>query len=1564
MLGNKKTPLKSDKTQAIRGHKRGVIGYSRKTALLEEAITQMNAGKYGRSSTALKELLSLDPQNMEARRLFATLHLRLGSLIPARQAFDSLISEAFQRQDYWLAESLLREYLAAGPRCVPFLEKLGTLYQEKGDALEAIAEYGKAIDILIEDPDPDNPHHPSQLYAKIRELSSASPIAIRLASFFDAQTGELLARPTSDSEQSTAPLSPDMSEKSQDVQAGPEPIDGMMSWEIPVTVPNVPAVDISDSSESAISPIITDLTAHQGQALNGEVAPSDPPVGEREPTTSSVSEVRDDAPEETLSHELDGTSSEAQIDDLSRRVILGDSHLIASPSESTERSEIPRRSDPAVSIPEAQEQDGLLGEAEPEALHEVSSPSAVSSPTELADTLEAPISSTQSVIPVSEPAAERSVFERAPDPAVPAAQEHDRFLGEAEPEVLHDVRNPSTVSLLTEPADMVETPISSAQPVTPLSEPAIEHSVLEREPNPAVSISVAQEQDRFLVEAEPEALHEVSSPSTVFLPTEPADMLEAPISAPQSIAPLSAMGAEDSGTQLGSDGSSGIQEHNRLLVEAEHSYDVVSASLGSAPAESFHVRESSSSVPSVTDAGVAPSFKIEEVSAEAFAERAPSKAEPVEPDDKLPSLHLPVEPDSKQSVTEQPPSTSVRAIQEPVAVSEMTEPWKQPGFSWESVFNSAWKFESDHSASTSTSQPTQTNVEEACTQVPTVLPHQEELVENHAVEIPERQESALLGDQTSSGSSIAPMPWDQVQESVISILPSQTDQSVAESTMSTIGQSAVETDVEWVPNVSESEAQRSSLPENSAAETDSFSIAQTPHMPISPELEISAADLGPNSSTTESMQESAESELQLPVVSSPTMDEVLPSETSQSTIASPIFQNRPVDDEVSPAEFSLRDADQVLGVEDEQGVVATQSTDQESAAEHPDAPLQPTDETVNGKTDEIPLSFPLLRQQQQSSKITEVPHPSMETAEGKAHEPFPSKNAPVEARNPAHEPVSEQEEWLKAGESIRFIEQSHPSPVAQTPPTISERQDVSRSKSVAAAAVDVLFESSRNVRATETSEPAAESKPRRKTSSALIRVRIAIASFASLCFSTTRAIVATCVGLVMLSGILIASGIGAIGLTWVIMEESTSPVFDNLTTTPQRTLSDFKKNGYFLLLGIDASADHDPIQVGYDRKPDVHGGNLARACFDSGSKTTDGSNASANVMRGWVRSSDPVGQFRSHQETIKGWGSRHQLALDRYDQWKKLPFEDWGYGQPVGPPCSAMVFAHQLHVADGFLHSADLGIDRLETDMEAWRIVLSQAKTLAVKMLALQAINDDVAVASGLLVRTDFDGKYLGRVTKFLRPLDQAELSMRWPMQSELVSASKTYESQLKAARAEEQPVYTTVASALPLPMQRRLNDYAEYYDASYKAAGEGQYGSLPKWKNYIHFPPSGLMDYLTNPIENIVGLEPLAPWDLYNGFAVDTEARLRLASLQAWLKRGPVDGDLLTRIAKAGQNFYDPYTGLPMLVNMKKGVLYSVGHDGKDQDADPQSDVVVEIPVAHSSSAQAKPSISSSKSR
>ena len=97
-----------------------------------------------------------------------------------------------ERQDYWLAESLLREYLTAGPRCVPFLEMLGHVYEEKGDVMAAVAEYGKAIEVLLEDPDSEHPNRASELFGKIRSLAPGSPVAFRFAAMFDTVTGQVL----------------------------------------------------------------------------------------------------------------------------------------------------------------------------------------------------------------------------------------------------------------------------------------------------------------------------------------------------------------------------------------------------------------------------------------------------------------------------------------------------------------------------------------------------------------------------------------------------------------------------------------------------------------------------------------------------------------------------------------------------------------------------------------------------------------------------------------------------------------------------------------------------------------------------------------------------------------------------------------------------------------------------------------------------------------------------------------------------------------------------------------------------------------------------------------------------------------------------------------------------------------------------------------------------------------------------------------------------------------------------------------------------------------------------
>ncbi len=231
------------------------------------------------------------------------------------------------------------------------------------------------------------------------------------------------------------------------------------------------------------------------------------------------------------------------------------------------------------------------------------------------------------------------------------------------------------------------------------------------------------------------------------------------------------------------------------------------------------------------------------------------------------------------------------------------------------------------------------------------------------------------------------------------------------------------------------------------------------------------------------------------------------------------------------------------------------------------------------------------------------------------------------------------------------------------------------------------------------------------------------------------------------------------------------------------------------------------------------------------------------------------------------------------------------------------------------------------------------------KLLAAAAMNDDLAVMGGLLQRPEFDERQISRIAKLTRPLEAPEQSLRWPMQSEFVLATKTVDQAISRDRSESRPFYGAMAAALPLPKQRRFNAYAEYYDVAGKAAAEGRFADLPKQSQFVHAPPYGVTDVVLNPIESLVGVDPLPAWETYSGRVLETEARLRLASLQAWLRRTPSEQDLLTRMAKAGQGLYDPFTGLPMLVNLKKGVLYSVGPDLKDNEAQERLDLVAQIP-------------------
>lgn len=959
---DKKALQKSDKKTPSRVVKGDLVGYGEKSALLEDAIAQMNAGKYGKAVVAVKELLALDSHNTEARRLFATLHLRLGSLVTARQAFESLATEAIGRQDFWLAESLLREYLAAGPRCVPFLELLAHVYEGKGDTMGAVAELGKAIDILIEDPIPENLQKPAELYVKVRALEPASPVALQFASLFDIQTGELLA---------------------------PHPI----------------------ASSSAPS--------------------------------------------------VEGT-------------------MLSPPGDTVAITEVDI-ADAGIAIPSAVE------------------------------SLEVPAS---------------MLREQTEDFAIRAEE-------------------------TTTPAPLASEPVELAGEVESVSPP-----------------SFAMQQP------------------------------------------------EETG--------------------------------------------------SATSAAERPIFAI--------APEAPSEPEPV--------------------CAEQPDGS-------PVPIQAATD------------------------------VPSQWNTGEVA-------------VQTHRPSIKKQNWDKEKGECTV----VPPAPLPLVEES----------------------------------------------PESVAERSRSGGWESAPSEAVAPAADVVA----------------------------PLVEEV-----------APLVDPRP--------------------------------------------------------------------------------------------------------------------EWAQASDSITFVTVSQPPPAAELHSAIeSFHSNPEPASSVVASAVDVLFDSTAQNSQVRAQDLMVQPSP---LPLVVTRVPIGLPSFLGHCASRTQAMVMLCAGLVFSCAALVAIGIGMVGLVWLVMEEPPTPGYQRLTESAPQTRTDPAKNGYFLLLGFEAPAERNPLQVGQERRMEEPDLQAAQACMVGDERkggTTAG--ASATVVRGWFAGADPVAQLKGKAEAVRAWATQESLALKRYQRWLSMPFEDAGYGQLASPNCTHILLAHRLYLAEGFTQDLSVGLDRLEADMGAWRVALGQSKTLMVKMLAATAIQEDVAVASGLLLRQDLDWTSIGRLGKIVRPLDQAELSLRWPMQSHFLWATKDATNSLKHDKANKRPLYVALAATMPLPLQRRSNAYADYYETASRAVAEKRYTNLPKLSGFIRTPAAGVLDYLVNPIEHLIGIEPLPSWDPYVGRMVETDVRLRLASLQAWIRRGTQEGNVLTRLAQAGQDYHDPFTGLPMLVNQQRGVMYSVGPDGQDQDGDLQRDIVAPIPGAQSS--------------
>ncbi|HLZ32606.1 MAG TPA: hypothetical protein VKP13_01220, partial [Nitrospira sp.] len=274
------------------------------------------------------------------------------------------------------------------------------------------------------------------------------------------------------------------------------------------------------------------------------------------------------------------------------------------------------------------------------------------------------------------------------------------------------------------------------------------------------------------------------------------------------------------------------------------------------------------------------------------------------------------------------------------------------------------------------------------------------------------------------------------------------------------------------------------------------------------------------------------------------------------------------------------------------------------------------------------------------------------------------------------------------------------------------------------------------------------------------------------------------------------------------------------------------------------------------------------------------------------------------------------------------------------------------------------GLERLRKELQFWRMVLRDAKTIGTKVFAQVVITDDLQLLSRILAKPTVDKAILTMGLQLTLPLSESEYSLRWPIRNQLALAVKEGRSRdfqstsVKTLHGSEDEWLLNAAHLPPHAFDgiehprapsmlgitfrsaHTWNTYAAYYDALIKASESGT-KNLPRMREVTGIIQRSMVESLVNP-------RPLEPdWEIFHRQLIETDTRLRLASLQIQLRRPSAQTAVPTRLAEVGSQYFDPFTGLPMLWSPTQQKLYSVGKDRLDDGGDPTFDISVPAIVA-----------------
>lgn len=1452
----------------------------------------MNAGKYARSSSILKELLALDPKDQEARRLSATLQLRIGSLANARLAFDSMVKDAMERQDFWLAESLLKEYLAAGPRCVPFLDLMGQVLESKGDPDAAAKEYAKGAEILLEDPDPDRPTYAHELFRKAADLDPHSPAVFRLEA--------MLARAQETAPESvSAAASRESGKPVQTAESAPTTLTSQEESQ-PVSIPEA-TESAASTGERAKARLPWEDDGHNvdvSASPNEAALRAEAPVGE----VGAESEPVELPVESSASPLLDGLSP--SVDHPTPNIVATDYPVQTTSDEllPTSVAEVAAPAEtaavPLIRLP-------IQLQVEP------SADAVVETPAPTAPTAEPPVLAWDEIVAkfsdYAQPVIARKDEDVAPLELSAAAT--------AEPEPNTETRSTSSHDAhrsMGEDSDSPSPRIEATQAVstTPSSDlpDASTRAIAARMPWDQMEESVGSA-------AQAEAC---SAPEFTVSASVAAKEMEPEVSSPL----------------LHRDGA-GLSEGPTVQI-------------GPAPPSFPDAEPASSTVPAAM-----PWEQVEEEPI-VLANDEPMTVEPCAPValseatalDKASAISL-------SPVADEIPSASLEIAPEPVAEIASAEPDAPSNDQLIATILDQTLLKDTQAQLTAGTLFVGDTVADVSRSAPPAASSFATVREPEPIRV--LLDSAIVRDPSPTQS----VPPTEVVVDVVAAqeapvasaeaAPIEVVEAPADLTADVAAEVASEALLEATPEAAQE-------PEPVVQKPSAFSFFPSmlrivgvtkdepaePAAAQEPEAEPIATAVNTSPSVAEvsapAPEVSAPPALEMPaLIVAPEPTRAVPSEPALSTYVEPgpseesFVEAPPVASPdvasvfaapvvVPPADVPMPPSVTTVESHQDSDVAETVSTsDSEHAADAESSGEPVPSRKKRGKkkskrhADEVAAhaaSDPEPPAAPMSAFVTEPIASVLSVVSG------PSATAPPPA------PVQV--------ESPR--ESAHVAPPTDTgssPPVVESRSDLSSQRE------DVRI----------LSMPSAKSaKPRDGQDGAGVwsHVTGAAQSGGRAASSLTKLVVSLAVATVGV-GLLT---VGGLAITWGVMNQPPSPTFQELIGAKPQKSGDAKHSGYALLsdIGLSDAA-----------KAATPGSREARfACYDAVSATPSlgaAGPATGATLSGWFREANPVAAMTGKAASVKDWVSQSSDGVGRYRQWLGGSGDDAGYGRLIGPSCPGVLAVHRLHVAEPVAtgQGLDVAMDRLESDLTQWRSALRKAQSLDMKMLAVAAVNDDLRLLSGLLLLPDFDARYYGRAAKAAVPLDQAERSLRSPMQSQFQVQRTLIDAAVKNAANAEQPWYLSAMAAMPLPTQRMLNGYADYYQALIKASEEpGEKFTAPTLSTYVPASGHSAVDYLLNPVAAAFEVETAPAWETYVGQVRETDALLRLVSLQVWLRKSAQEstGDVKARVAKAGQHYYDPFTGFPMLINASKGLLYSVGSNGRDEDGAGPSDVSVPVPT------------------